>query len=127
MIDRAIYNLLLANSDIANLVGDRISVSVNDRGGDQDYMVLTGVTGSRPMHLDLSPAKKEYLIQVDAYSLDALRSRAMGEAIIVALQGQAASIDGYQIQYFQLVREGSGFEPETKLHRYSLDFMVYYD
>lgn len=127
MIERAIYQLLLADSAISAIVSNRIYPDVADEGVQGPYLVYQKIGGFRPLDIALDAGQKSALIQIDAYGVDAEVVRGLGELLIELFHGTPAVADGNEIQFGLLQGEPvPGYEEVTELRRLMVEFIFYY-
>lgn len=126
MIERAVYEILSADSGIANIVQQKIFPVVNDQGQPAPYVVYSAVFDNTPLHLDSSEAQSFANIQIDVYHHDHEQACELSLAIRGLLNGSGFNIDGHNIQVFIFRGQRPGYEDDTKLHRVSLDFDCHY-
>jgi len=127
MIERAIYQMLSADSAVGAIAEDRIAADVaEDTSG--PYLVVSLVGGSRPLFLDGSPRQASARIQIDAYAVDPEEVRELAETVIDLFHGHAAMADGHDIQLGELVGAPvPSYESETGFRRQMMEFKFYYD
>ncbi len=127
MIERGIYQLLVADPAIIGIAGDRVSVDVaEDTSG--PYLVIALVNNPRQTFLDGSPRQSRARIQIDAYAGDPEEVRELAEAAINLFHGHGAVADGHDIQFGELVSGPvPSYESETGLRRQMMEFQFYYD
>lgn len=126
MIERAVYQLLLADAGIVAVVGSSVGVDLVEDPV-SPYLVVSLVSGRRPLFIDLTPRQKTALIQIDIYALDSEQVRDLAELIIALFHGKSASADGHDIQLILLENEPiPSYESETGLRRLITEFRFNY-
>ena len=127
MIEKAIYQLLLSDSDVSAIAGDRISVDLaEDVTG--PYLVFFLVGGTNPLFLDGSAGQSRARVQVDAYAQGAEQVRKLAAAVIALFHGKSVQSEGYKIQLSELVQgPKSSYESETGLRRQMMEFQFFFD
>lgn len=122
----AIYSRLIADAALLPLVSDRIYPDVKTGSVSGDYLVYSEVGRDRPVELDLEPGQKSIRVQFDAYCADTVRRELIADTLSDLFSGASFSGSGVVVDrsFFRL--EISGFEPETKLYRKTIEFIFYY-
>lgn len=137
MIDvaKAVRLLLVANADVAALVGERIYCDRLPQGVVPDRhttAVVIQEIGTRDQFTHDGPGAETARLQIDAYATERDTAFDLGKAIFDALcpareqdvPGFRRIVGGFEIQVAHPVIRRAGYETDTKLHFRGGDYLV---
>jgi hypothetical protein len=106
-----VQQTLTAAAAVTAIVGQRIFQTVAPQDTSQPYVVWTLVTGVPGNNLSDPPEYDDQRIQIDCWSLSQSQCRQLAQAVRNAIEAQTHIVYG----------PWSDYEPDTKLHRWSMD------
>lgn len=119
--------LLLANSGVSGLAGNRISWGSAAQGSPMPYAVLWKITDTREVNLRAPTGPYQARVQIDAYGETAKQADDLAEAISAVLHGYSGGI--FQGIFHDNARDGreGGSNEATRPFFVKTDFMVHYN
>lgn len=115
MTTRAILDILLADSAVTALVGERISPAMRAQGEDLPCIVLTQVSVTPTTNLDEPPSLDSNRVQLDAFALTYAQARNVVVACRAALEAGGVALES----------EFDNFEPDVTEYRITQDYMIW--
>jgi hypothetical protein len=133
MIDAGIYALLVADTSVHALVGDRIyAVAGPDDAAQMPYVVYSFVGGSNEQTLRGGGVSRQR-VQVDAYAIQSANcadpagtAAAIRTAVIRALDGWQSVLSDATVLNTNLLNPGTDFCTEQRIFRCMCEFYVLY-
>lgn len=127
---KAAYHILSNDADVTSVVSDRIYTLVADQGAAAPFIVLAGVGRVESPTQDADSAVDRYRIQVDAFAevntssspLQVLTT--LEQYIRAALSRYMGMANGVHVSGSQAAGEGDEYDPELRLYRKRLDFII---
>ncbi len=112
-----VYQILQSDTDVISYVGERIYMSLAPQGAEPPHCVYTPVSNVAYNSLSLAPDADQQRHQIDAYAKNPATARELTKAIRDCIQ-----------QYGNIVAGpiALSFEPDSDLHRWSLDVSLFH-
>ena len=130
-LELAIRAYMLSPGPLATLVGTRCYPSVLPQGVGYPAMTYQRISTIQGATLDGPDSNESARIQFDCYSKDKTQIHAVAKALRVALSGFRAWIGGspptVNVHGTFKENEQDFYEPDEKLYRRSLDFILYFE
>lgn len=122
----SLYSALSADTDLADVVSDRIYPVRAPQPTDPPYVVFSRVSGETGIHMAGASNDKESRIQIDLFARRFSEIEDMSEAVIALLHAKTGLLSSTET--WVIMQEGNfdTFEDEDRLFHRSLDFRVVY-
>ena len=123
-LGKSIYSRLRVDSAVAAIIGSRIYPQIQPQPAVAPCVVYQVIVDTPTNTLDGSNGGDLYQtrLQVDAYATDYATAQTLADAITAVL----GSVTELHFSSVRLSRRDL-YEPDTKLHRVSLDFSIWSD
>jgi hypothetical protein len=106
-----VQQTLTAASAVTAIVGSRIYQSIAPQDITQPYVVWSVVTSAPGNNLSETPEYDDQRVQIDCWSTNQSQARQLGQAVRDAIEVYTHIVYG----------PWNDYEPDTKLHRWSMD------
>ena len=96
--ERAVREILIADADVAGLIGRRIYAQQPPQGAEQPYIVYTRISTTRFPHMGGPTVDVQLRLQLDLYAADPTAARELAKAVRLALDGYSVRVtvtEGY--------------------------------
>lgn len=129
-LEAPLYSYLTADPGVSALVGTRVFPNIPPEG-----TILPAVSYRRisDQHLytydafGVGEAWTSARVQFDCWDQTMLGAIQVGEAIMAALSGYSGDMAGQLIGSSFAITEADFYEPQTKLHRRTMDFRIAFE
>lgn len=128
-MEEALRTFLLADTDLAALVGTRVHWVRSPQGTASPRIVLYRISGLRDMHMNGPSGLIASRVQIDCIGSSYGGAKAVARAVEARLSGYSGSASGVVFQGCFLIGERDDFEDADtpdKLFRTSLDFNIWH-
>jgi hypothetical protein len=129
-LEEAIFDYLTTDAGVMAVAGDSVYVSHLPEGTTLPAASFFRVSTDRRYDHDPFPETVAWVrsrIQVNCWYTTYDGARELGNAIMRALSGYTGFMGDMLISSVFAVNEFENYEPDTKLYRRSMDFMVAYE
>jgi len=122
----SIYAALSSDTDLSDVVSDRIYPVRAPQPTDPPYVVFSRITGNVGLTMDGASNQRETTIQVDIFSRLYSQAEDASTAIVTLLQGYSGTLSSTEVWFCELTSQSDFFEAEDRLYHRSLDFRIGY-
>jgi hypothetical protein len=112
-----VQQTLTAASAVTAIAGNRIYQSIVPQDQTQPYVVWSVVTSAPGNNLSETPEYDDQRVQIDCWSMNQSQARQLGQAVRDAIEVYTHIVYG----------PWNDYEPDTKLHRWSMDAEYWQD
>jgi hypothetical protein len=112
-----VQSTLLAAAAVTAIVGQRVYQSIAPQDITQPYVVWSVVTSAPGNNLSETPEYDDQRVQIDCWSTNQSQARQLGQAVRDAIEVYTHIVYG----------PWNDYEPDTKLHRWSMDAEYFQD
>lgn len=129
-IEQAIYEALTENAGVTALVGTRVYPVIAPQAATLPLIVYTLISGQQEESHSGASGLARPRYQFDCYAETITAAFALGEAVRLAIHGFAGTLGGAGgVTCGGILFAGKRvlYEPETKIHRVSIDYFIWHE
>lgn len=125
-MEEALISLLLGDTGVSAIVGDRIFWGLRKQGSPLPALVLNRISSVHSYTLDGPVDLSQSRIQIDCYAQTFGQTRALSRAVYAPLNGKRAVHEGVSFEgVFADSERDNPVEDDSLTFRTSIDFMVW--
>lgn len=126
MIQQALFTILSAHPGLSALVGSRIYPLILPQNPAYPALTYQRVSGPREQSHDGPSGLARPRFQVSCWHPDFDQAKAAAEQVRLALAGYRGIVGGLEIEGIQVENELDLYDPDAKVYRVILDFVIWH-
>ncbi len=127
MIEQAIRDTLVADSDVTALVGSRVHFAQAPQDVASPYIVLTKISGVRDHAHDGATGLAHARIQLSAFATTYYEAKQIVQAAQDVLQAYSGLMGTVQVDSCLYENETDMFETDTRLYHVTSDYVIWHE